>query len=745
MNSPSARLPFRRRPCRWLGVVAALPLSLGWASQEPPRRDDPVPVEVRTELGATDSFRTGILPVLTRAGCNAGSCHGAATGQGGFRLSLLGYDPEEDHDRLTRELGGRRIDRVQPERSLLLRKASGDLDHEGGRRLGVDSEGYRRLAAWIKEGARRGDPGLVVTGLVVEPSDITLPAPGAEVRLQVTALRSDGVAEEVSRWALYRSNDDAVAEVDRDGRVTVRGAGLSSVMVRYGGQVAVARLAVPWGPPQTGVDVAADNPVDREVDRVLARLGIRASGPSNATTFLRRAHLDLLGRLPEPEVTRAFLAGPDTPARREEVLDALLERPEFTDYWSLWLADWLRVGGRKGSAAVASRWRSWLKEQVSLRVPMDRVVVAMLTAVGDPTTEGPVGFMLLASDPRDLAETASAILLGTRIACARCHAHPADRWTQEDYHQFAAFFARIRREAGVVGVAERGEVEHPKTGRAVAPRPLGGEGSPRPDDGEDRRLALAGWVTAPGNPFFARAFVNRVWRRLLGRGLVEPVDDLRPTNPSTHPELLDGLAAEFERSGYDLRALVRRVVRSRTYQRGPADPSSEGLSPPAALASRFYAAASPRPLSAEVLLDAIAEVTGVAESFPGLPEGTRAVQLAGPVVASPALDVLGRCPRDRGCEAADSVGGGLAQALHLIQGSSVQGRLRSGRVAAWADGTVPPGRMVEELWLRAFARPPREEERTYWSETLATAPEAREAIEDLVWVVLNSGEFAFNH
>jgi hypothetical protein len=695
------------------------------------------------------SFRTGILPILTRAGCNAGTCHGAATGQGGLRLSLLGYDPEEDHLRITRESGGRRIDVDVAAESLLLRKAAGGLDHEGGRRLPRDSAGFRIVHDWIAAGAPFGPRDLRVLGIAVEPGDIRLPGPDHALNLRVTAALSDGTRADVSGLALYSSNDDVVAEVDQAGRVSVRGRGVTSIMVRYSGAVAAARIAVPWNDtPPTETEPPATKRLDRLVDAERRRLHLPASGPSAPEEFLRRIHLDVAGRLPTVAETRGYLAGEDSPERRRAVVDALLVSDAFVDFWTLRLADWLGVGARRGQEAGARAWHAWLRRRVAEGTPIDRLVGELLTAEGDPAQVGPANYFLLASDPRDLAEHIGATFLGTQIACARCHAHPADRWTRTDYHRFAAFLARVARDGGVIRTSAQGEVDDPRTGLPASPLPLGedaGEWSAGPGGGgvvgggEDRREALAAWMTAPGNPFFARAFVNRVWKHLFGLGLVEPVDDLRPTNPPANPPLLEALAEDFAKGGFDLRRLVGGVVGSRAYQR------SSRTVPGNRADRRFLSHALPRPLPAEVFVDAVVQVTGVPERFEGVPEGTRAVALPGPVVPSRALDLLGRCARDRRCEVPGGSGGGLAQALHLINGPLVNGKLRGGTVAGLLARNAGHDEIVEELYLRAFSRFPDPGERTTWTDVLRRADDRAEAVEDLVWALLNSREFAFNH
>jgi hypothetical protein len=683
------------------------------------------------------AFQTDVLPVLTRAGCNVGACHGAASGQGGFRLSLFGYDPESDYERITREFGGRRIDLARPDESLLLRKASEtEVDHEGGRKLREDSSNYALIRDWIAAGSPAGPPDLKVTGIEVKPQDLLATGPGEMRQISVTATLSDGSTREVSPLALYTANDDAVAAVTKSGKLTVTGRGLTSIMVRYGGQVAAVRVAAPLeGPGMAGDSFPAVNFIDEHIRSEFVRLHVSPAPLCGEAEFLRRAHLDLTGRLPDEATSREFLKGPDSPYRRLQLIDELLGSEAFVDFWTMKLADLVLLNGQ-GPAAKA--WHGWLREQVAGNVPFDQVARSLVTASGNPAANGPAGFMNLATDPRDLSEHVARIFLGTQVGCARCHAHPADRWTQEDYHRFAAFFARISRDGGVVRASDRGEVDDPKSGRPLEPRPLGAADRVESESG-DRRIALAEWMTDPANPFFARTVVNRVWKHLLGRGLVEPVDDLRPTNPATHPALLDALAADFAAHGHDLRRLVRLIAASRTWQLA----SHGGSADPAA--ARLFARAQLKELSAAVFADAVAQVTGVPDTFAGVPAGTRAVQLISPATPSPALDVLGRCERKRACDSSSRSGGGLAQALHLINGSTINDKLAAGLGLAAELPEKTNREIIETLYLRAFSRPPSTGEVNAWDTMLPAGEGRREAVADLIWAVLNSREFSANH
>jgi len=684
------------------------------------------------------SFATRILPVLTKAGCNTGACHGAATGQGGFKLSLLGYDPEQDHEAITRELGGRRIDLGAPDQSLLLRKPTRQLEHEGGRRIKRDSDAYRILVEWLAEGAPYGSRNTQVTRIEIKPSDGLLLKPGQSRPLKVIAHLSDGSVEDATPLALYSSNDDGVAAVDREGVVTVKNRGLTAIMVRYSGQVAAARVGAPY---QEGAAAAISFPVrnfiDEQVKVELKRLRIPPSPLCDDATFLRRVHLDVAGRLPTADEVKAFVARPATAGQRGAVIDGLLTSPDFVDFWTLKLGDLLVINSKKLGEEGARAYHAWLRQQIAENSPLDRVVRELLTAQGDSAHNGPANFHKFTTDPRDMGEFVSRTLLGTRLACARCHNHPFDRWNMDDYYHFAAYFARTGFENERLVQRPFGEVLHPKTGKAMRPQPLGGREESMERAG-DRRAALADWMTARENPLFSRAIANRIWKELMGRGLVEPVDDLRPTNPPSNPALLNALAADFIRQGYDLRSLIRTITTSRTYQ------LSSRVNAINRQDDSCFSHAYLKLLTAQVLADAIAQATSAPEEFAGYPPGTRAVTLIDPQTPSYTLDVFGRCPRTAGCESSAQYGGGLSQALHLVNGTAVNGKTDKA-LSRLLAGPRSNRVMVEELYLSTMSRLPDARELAYWENLLSKVGSKREVLEDLLWALLNSREFAFNH
>ncbi len=721
------------RVCGWIvaatlcGTPALASLALVAKARAVPKPQATAPID----------FPTGVLPLLTKAGCNSGTCHGAAIGQGGFRLSLLGYDPESDHAAISRELGGRRLQLNAPTESLLLRKASGITPHGGGSRIAAASAAHGKIQAWISAGAPYGTVSRSLSALEITPRELLLPALGRRQNLKVVARFSDGSREDVTPLALFSSDDDAVASVDPTGVVTVRGRGLTPVMVRYLGEVAAVRAGAPFADQPLKASLpAASGPVDAAVFPELARLRLPLSPLSEDDEFLRRVYLDLLGVLPTPEEVRAFLADTDQ-AKRTALIDRLLTRPEFTDYWTLHWAELLRIDSKRLGPGAAQAYHSWLRSQVARNTPLHEMARSLLTASGDAAVVGPVNFYRSASDPRDLSEVASRTLLGVRVECARCHNHPFDRWTQNDYYGFAALFARVRFEGTRLVDAAQGELEHPKSGLTVAPKPLGVSVTTATTL-QDRRAVLAGWLLADGNRLLARNLANRIWKKLMGRGLVEPVDDLRASNPPSNPALLHALTEELAAGGYDLRKLVRTIVSSRTYQ--STSRSVPGNKPD----DRFSSHSLVRPLPAQVLADAISQATGVPDQYAGQAPGTRAVQLLDGRVPSETLDALGRCLREGPCDPA-GLQGGLPAALHLINGEGINAKLSSGVAERLTREGLSDRAMVEELFLRTLSRFPDERERSECEKLLASSPARRERIQDLFWALLNSREFAFNH
>jgi hypothetical protein len=705
------------------------------------------------------SFRNDVVPILTRWGCNQGACHGAQHGKGGLKLSLAGFDPDLDFYGLTKQARGRRVSPAEPARSLFLTKPTMTVPHGGGRRLDPNSPDYRTLLRWIKQGAAAphdADPHPVT--LSVSPTERVLPKGSPPVQVTVTATYSDKSKRDVTAHARISTLNDGVASCTPEGIVRAVNKGQTAIMVRYAGLVAVSSVIVPF---QTAKDLSLDiskgNAIDKFIGRKQEQLGLSPSALCDDRTFIRRASLDLIGTPPKPEEIAAFLAD-KSHNKRDKLVNALLERPEYADYWALKWADLLR--SNRVSLGVKGMWSftNWIRTQFRQNRPVDEFVRELLTAQGSTFTNGPSNFYRVASNPQDLAETTSQVFLGVRIACAKCHSHPFEKWTQTDYYQFAAYFARIGIKGSdefglfgneqVVRINDGGEVYHPKNGQQMKPTPLGAtlavlaDGkTPDPDSNGDRRRLLAEWLTGTENKLFARNIVNRLWGYLMGRGLVNPIDDLRVTNPPTHPELLDYLAHELVKSKFNLKHVLRLIASSAAYGR-----SSQATADNAA-DDRFYTYYAVRRLPAEVLLDSIDFACGTREKFNELPLGTRAIQLPDPQVSSEFLDTFGRPPRLIACECERVPEPNLSQTLRLMNGELVNRKVSegSGRIAKLIEAKKPDDAILNELYMVTVGRPPKFTERALVMGTLAWEPNRRAVFEDVLLTLLNSKEFLFNH
>jgi len=704
-----------------------------------------VPVEV---VGLTApppvSFESQILPILTRRGCNAGSCHGKAEGKNGFKLSVFGFDPAADHQALVMEGRGRRVFPSSPDNSLLLLKASGQVSHGGGRRMATDSLHYQRLRRWVVEGGRFGAGPAAVTAIEVEPRQQVLGFGGTQ-QLRVTAIDADGKRRCVTLEAQYDSNAGAIATVDGRGWVRASdAAGDAALLVRYLGHVTVCRVTIPR-PGVTFTRPPEANFIDRLAWDNLARLGIPPSDLADDATFLRRAFLDTIGTLPTAAEARSFLA--DSRAdKRARLIDQLLQRPEYADYWAMRWSDLLRVDRDTISAPGAVAMTRWLRRQFAENRPYDEWVRDVLTARGGTAEEGPAAVYKALTTPEEMSRSFSQLFLGVRIQCAQCHHHPSERWGQDDYYALAGFFTGVGRKAlpgGTEAVfAQKGtELNHPRTGKPVPARALG---APPPDFAAitDRRTVLARWMTAADNPFFARAIANRLWAHYFGRGLVEPLDDLRATNPATNEPLLDELAKHLRDSKYDLKAFTRTLLNSRLYQLGSrTKPSNAGD-------EQNFSHALPKALPAEVLLDAICQATGVAEKFNGWPEGYRAIQVWDNRMPSYFFQIFGRPVRATVCECERSNEPSIAQALHLMNSEEIMGKVRSreGTARRLARSDKTPREIIEELYLGTLSRFPTDKERALMLQVFAEAGEDRRAaVEDVLWALLNTRGFVYNH
>lgn len=708
------------------------------------------------------SFANDVIPVLTKSGCNIGVCHAkAGGGQNGFQLSLLGFEPGEDYEHLVKEGRGRRLFAGVPEQSLLLLKGTGQVPHGGGVRLDAASDGYSLLLEWIRQGApfdKVGDRQFV--SFKVQPERSTVP-PHGEQQLAVVAEYSDGSTRDVTGLALYESNDAAMAEVGERGLVKIHDiTGNVAVMVRYQGRVAVYSASVPLGAPVENLPPSR-NFVDEAVFANLKRIGVPPSPVCDDATFLRRVTLDIGGRLPTDEEARAFLASTE-PDKRDRVIDELLTSPDYADYFAAkWTA--LLKNRRDDASDIVSNFafHAWVRDSLLANKPYDQFVRELLAATGTVIGNPPVAWYKRVKEPKDQIEDVAQLFLGVRMQCAQCHHHPFERWSQDDYYSLAAFFAQVgRKPSGTRGedliFHKRGlaTATNIKTGAAVKPAALG-DAIPAIAADEDPRLKLADWMRQPGNPFFARALVNRYWKHFFQRGLIEPEDDIRDTNPPTNPELLAALEKHFIESGFDLKDLVRVITRSNAYQLN-AVPNKENLTDVQNY-SRYY----PRRLQAEVLLDAIDRLTESQTDFANLPAGTRAVALPDNSYnnSSPFLRVFGRPEGESVCECERVQSSSLAQSLHLLNAGDIKGKLghANGRAERLAKSDQPLEARVRELYLAAFSREPRADELatalSYLTEArvdaegkpVDAAKANRENFQDLIWALINTKEFLFNH
>ncbi len=700
------------------------------------------------------SLTREVIPILTKAGCNAGMCHGTPTGKGGFRLSLRGYDGTLDIHTLTREMGGRRIDRIAPDRSLILQKGTALAPHEGGRRLDPDGNLYRLLRDWIAQGSPDDrDRSPRPTAIAVMPAQTILDAPAASVTLKVVAAFPDGSKRDVTHLTRFTVNDELAARVGADGTVTRSRPGEIVVTAEYMGLMtpAVILFRDPnpdfrWPAPP------ARNYVDEHVFTKLKVLRIEPAPLCTDEEFVRRAHLDAVGRLPAPDEVQAFLADKNL-RKREKLIDALLDRPEFADWWALKWSDRLGVNQRFVGKIGAVKYHQWVRGAMAANVPEDAFARTILTASGANYSNPPAGFYRRLRNPELRAEEVAQLFMGARVQCAKCHNHPGENWTQDDYYGVAAFFARVQYRDGpfFVGIYDKeetvlakrdGTLTHPRTGLVVRPKFPGGAVAEIPPDA-DARAAFADWLTAPDNPYFARAAANRIWFHLLGRGLVDPVDDLRNTNPPSIPALLDALTADLVKSGFDRKHLIRTVMNSRVYQLSGRKNATNGDD------VKCFSRYMPRRLGAEALLDAVCDATGVPESFKGFPAGTRAVQLPDGEFPYPFLRVFGRPSRASACECERDTDTTLHMALMLQGGNFLQDKLLApnGRVAALAASKMTDREAVEEMFLRTLCRRPTatETEKILGFLTKGEQRTRQQRFEDVMHALLNHPEFLFQH
>jgi len=708
------------------------------------------------------SFVHDVQPILTKAGCNAGVCHAKAiTGQRGFRLSVLGFEPEEDYEAIVKQGKGRRVFPPAPEESLLITKAAAIVPHTGGKKLEPNSDDYKTLVRWIAEGMPYTQPNEpTLKEIAVEPSRATMKIKTAE-QLKVTARYSDGSSRDVTKLALFEANDRAMAEASDQGLVkTLDLPGNVAVMVRFGGKVSVCSVSIPLGAPVDSLP-PAKNFIDQHIFANLKQIGIPPSPICDDSTFLRRVSLDIGGRLPTLEETKVFLAD-KAPDKRDRAIEALLNSPDYADFFAnKWTA--LLKNQRTEAADITSNFafHAWMRDNLLANTPYDQIVRQILASTGTIVSNPPVAWYKRVKEPTTQVEDVAQLFLGVRMQCAQCHHHPFERWTQAEYYHMAAFFSQIGRKPTAIAGEDlifhkRGlaQTEHRKTHAMLKPAGLGEpELEIAPDD--DPRLALADWMSKKSNPFFAKALVNRYWKHFFKRGLIEPEDDLRDTNPPTNPELLDALAKHFLDSNYDLKSIVRVIAQSHAYQLSAMPNQYNAIDTQAF--SHYY----PKRMNAEVMLDSIDMVTASKTDFADLPPGTRAISLPDNSYtrASPFLKVFGRPDNTSVCECERVQSASLAQSLHLMNASDVKAKLTAsgGRAEMLTKAEMPEPKRIRELYLAAFSREPTGDE-VRIAETHLLKPRndaagkpldsqraKRNGYEDLLWALINTKEFLFNH
>jgi hypothetical protein len=708
------------------------------------------------------SFINDIQPILTKTGCNAGACHAKAiTGQRGFRLSVLGFESEEDYEAIVKQGKGRRVFPPAPEESLLITKGAAIVPHTGGKKLEPGSENYKTLVRWIAEGMNYTVPNEPkIAGIDVEPKRVTMKV-NASQQLKVTARYSDGSKREVTRLALYEANERAMATVNDTGLVkTLDLPGNVAVMVRYAGLVSVCSVSIPLGAPVDQMP-PVKNFIDELVFANLKQIGVPPSPMCDDSTFLRRVSLDIAGRLPTAEETKAFFASKEAD-KRDKAIEALLNSPDYADYFAnKWTS--LLKNTRADNADITANFafHAWMRDSLLANAPYDQIVRQVLASTGTIVSNPPVAWYKRVKEPNVQLEDVAQLFLGVRMQCAACHHHPFEKWTQAEYYHLAAFFSQVGRKPTAIAGEDlifhkRGtaQFEHRKTKVMLKPAGLGEpEMNISPDD--DPRLALVDWMAKKDNPFFSKSLVNRYWKHFFKRGLVEPEDDLRDTNPPTNPELFEALAKHFTEGGYDLKSLVRVITQSHTYQLSAMPNAHNGIDRQAF--SHFY----PKRMTAEVLLDSIDMVTGAKSDFADLPAGTRAVSLPDNSYnrASPFLKVFGRPEGASVCECERVQSASLAQSLHLMNAADVKAKLSAsaGRADLLSKAEMPEPKRIREVYLTAFSREPTADE-VRISETYVLKPRTdaqgkpldsprakRQGYEDLLWALINTKEFLFNH
>jgi hypothetical protein len=706
-----------------------------------------VPIVVRgLEQPPPVSFRHDVIPLLTKAGCNSGGCHGKAEGQNGFRLSVFGFDPASDYESIASGSRGRRVSVAAAEESLIFLKGSARMPHGGGEKIKPHSPHDRRLLRWLAEGASDdadAESDRATVAIEVEPERRTMAAGHAQ-QLRVTAVDAAGRRRCVTVEADYESNAPMIAGVDRHGLVEASDTpGEAAILVRYGGHVAVSRVTLPR-PEVVVVRPPENNFIDRLVWDKLCRLGVPPSRLADDSEFMRRAYLDTIGTLPTVEEARTFIDDTATD-KREALIDGLLERPEYADYWTMRWLDLLKGDPLTVSPQGVAAMHRWLRQGFVENRPYDQFARELLTAQGNTSAARPTAFYKAVPKPDQAARAISQLLLGVRIECAECHHHPSDRWGQDDYVALAGFFTGVSLKKlpnGEQALVARGgdDLPHPRSGELVPARPLGAPATAFAPN-VDRRRALAEWMTASDNPFFATAIVNRLWAHYFGRGLIMPIDDVRETNPASNEPLLQALVEHFRDTGHDLKAFTRTLLRSRVYQLSTATGNGNAAD------AQNFSRAPYKPLPAEVLLDAICQSTGVGEQFNGWPDGYRAIQVWDNRMPSYFLTIFGRPVRATVCECERSNEPSISQALHLLNAPEIAAKLRHrhGRARVLADSSLSHRDIIDELSLATLSRRPTDAECALMLEAFEVSGNDRQAaVEDILWALLNSKDYIFN-
>ena len=694
------------------------------------------------------TFLRDVAPILNKVGCTSGTCHGAAKGKNGFKLSLRGYDPQFDYEALLYDLSGRRFNRAEPGKSLMLAKPTQEIAHGGGQRFEKGSDYYKIIYAWIAQGVPFGDPEKdTVAELRVEPKDIIMPQPGESVTAKVIAQFKDGETRDVTRETTIESNTPDLAKAGANAEVKGERIGEATLLIRYQGKYST--LPVTVLNPKPGFAWKAlpqHNYIDQKIDAKLQRLKIQPSPVVDDATFVRRASLDLTGQIPSPKTVQIFLADP-APSRqkRSKLIERLIASTAYTDHWTVKWGDLLQSSRKYLGDKGVYAFREWIHDSIAANKPYDKMVRELLTARGSSYDDPAANYFRVTRDAKPTMEKTTQVFLGVRMVCAQCHDHPFERWTQNQYYQMAAFFSPVGLRAGyevgeeiIFDQRADYEMKHPKDGHVVRPQYLIASAGAVPT-GERRRDALAQWIVSPDNPFFAKAIANRIWSYFFGKGIIDPVDDIRASNPPSNPALLDALAKDLVDHNFDLQYLMRTIANSRAYQ------TSIEVNEWNAGDRDNFSHAFPRRLAAEELMDAVAAAAGVRPNFPEVPEDTTAEQLVDPHIGKEGfLDVFGRPLRESACECERRTDFSLPQALNLVNGTTISDAVADpkGRVATLVLSGKSEAAMVDDLYLASLGRAPSAEERERGVRYLGGRARARRA-QDLLWALLNSKAFLY--